>query len=255
MRKILIICFFSMFITSIYADKHNFLDEKVVLFPVRKAELASLLNSTIKIFKFKVGEKFKKGDELVLLDDRLYKQRYIKARAEILRKQETFKYADKVYKYNITLFEKKAVGEQEVEESRLRMINALSEREQAKANFDIADINLSSCKIIAPFSGRIIRKIENEYDYVREGQAILEVAEDNKLLAVMHLPSNKMINISPGMQLKFKIDETCSEVSAEVYTVSGAVNPGSRTFELRALINNENEKLRVGMSGLLISKI
>jgi hypothetical protein len=92
----------------------------------------------------------------------------------------------------------------------------------------------------APFPGRVISKMENEYDYVREGQPIIEVADDNKLLAVIHLPSEIIKKISVGMELKFKIDETNSEVSGRIYTVSGSVNPGSRTFEVKALIDNSN---------------
>ena len=233
----------------------NFLNKKIVLFPLKKTELASIVDSTIKKFNFKVGEAFKENDILVQMDKDLYQQLYLKAKADVIRTNASYKYTKSLYENNKLLFKKDAVGEQELEESKLNMIKALAENEQAKANFKIAELKLNSCSIKAPFAGRVIADIENEYDYVREGQPIIEVADDNQLLAVINLPSETIKTIKIGTPLEFRIDELGEDVSGKVYSISGAIDPGSRTFEVKAIINNNDGKLRVGMSGTLISKI
>jgi membrane fusion protein, multidrug efflux system len=251
-KNILISVILSAFALSANAD---YLNEKIVLFPIHKAELSSIIDSTIEKYNFKEGENFKKEDVLVELDSNLYKQLFLKSKADLLRTQEAYKYTDKVYKHNKTLYKKDAVGEQELEESKLNMIKALADYEQAKANFQIASVRLNSCKIKAPFPGRIISKIENEYDYVREGQPIIEIADDSQLLAVMNIPSNMIENIHSGDKLTFTIDELKCSVTGKVYSVSGSINPGSRTFEIKAVIDNSNKKLRIGMSGKLTTTL
>ena len=251
-KNILIFVLLSAFAFTANAD---YLNDKIVLFPIHKAELSSIVDSTIEKYNFKEGENFKKGDVLVELDSNLYKQLFLRAKADLLRTQEAYKYTDKIYKHNQTLYKKDAVGEQELEESKLNMIKALADYEQAKANYQIASVKLNSCEIKAPFPGRIISKVENEFDYVREGQPIVEIADDSELLAVMNIPSDMMENIHTGDKLNFSIDELKCSVDGKVYSVSGSINPGSRTFEIKAVIDNSSKKLRIGMSGKLTTSL
>ena len=255
MKTLLSFLLFTLFSLIVNAETTGFLNEKIVLFPIKKTELAPIVDSTIKKYNFKVGEEFKKNEILVQLDSRLYEQLYIKSKADVLRTQEAFKYLNAIYKHNVVLLKKDAIGSQELEESKIDMIKALSEKEQAKASYKISELQLNSCTIKAPFNGRVISKLENEHDYVREGQPIIEIADDNELLAVMHLPSESIKSINIGIELKFKIDETSSEVTGKVYSISGSINPGSRTFGVKALIYNEDKKLRIGMSGILLTSI
>lgn len=244
-----------MFVSSVYgSEQSTYLNRKTVLFPMSKTELAPLVNSRIKKYKFKIGEKFNQGDILVLLNKKLYKHNYLKAKTILYRTKEASKYYDEVYKDNLDLFKKNAVGKQELDKSKLNAVKAFSQKEEALSNYRIAEIKLNSCTIKAPFSGRVIEELKNEHDYVREGEPIIQIADDNKLLAAINLPSELITKINVGKKLKFRIDETDSECTGKVYSISSSVNPGSRTFEVKAVIDNKKQELRIGMSGILITE-
>jgi multidrug efflux pump subunit AcrA (membrane-fusion protein) len=66
----------------------------------------------------------------------------------------------------------------------------------------------------------------------------------------MHFPSKEKNKIKEGMPLKFKIDETGKTYTGKVYEISGDIDPGSRTFQVKALIDNKAKKLSAGMSGV-----
>jgi membrane fusion protein, multidrug efflux system len=231
----------------------DYLDTKIVLFPIQESIVSSLVDSFVNCFRYKEGQEFEKGDILVELDNNLYKQYSIKAKAELTGAKASYKYADSIHKHNIKLHKQNAIGSQELEKSMLDRIEALSKLEQAKANIIISDIKLDSCSIKAPFSGRIINKELNEYDYVRTGQPILQIINDHQLLALMHIPSSDLNKIKLGMEIKFKIDETGAECAGKIYEIAGSINPSSRTFEIRAIIDNKDRKLLAGMSGKLLS--
>ncbi len=234
-------------------NANDYLDTKIVLFPIQKATVSSLTDSFINSFHFKEGQEFKKGDILVELDNNLYKQTSVKAKAELTGAEASYKYTDSIYKYNIKLYKQEAIGSQELEKSKLDKTEAFSNYQQAKANMIISDIKLNSCSIKAPFSGRITTKELDEYDYVRTGQPILQIINDHQLLAVMHLPSSHLNKIKLGMEIKFKIDETDSECSGKIYEIAGSINPSSRTVEVKTVIDNKNRKLLAGMSGKLLT--
>ena len=248
---------FIMLISSItFAENYtddDYLDTKIVLFPIQESTASSLIDSFIKSFRYKEGQEFKKGDVLIELDNNLYKQLSIKAKAELTGAKASYKYADSIYKHNIKLHKQNAIGSQELEKSMLDKTEALSKLEQAKANNIIADIKLNSCSIKAPFSGRIITNELNEYDYVRTGQPILQIINDHTLLALMHIPSSKLNKIKLGMEIKFEIDETGTVCIGKIYEIAGSINPSSRTCEIKAIIDNKDRKLLAGMSGKLLS--
>lgn len=242
-------------ITSLAEDYKisDYLDTKIVLFPIQESTVSTLVDSFINKFCYKEGQEFKKGDVLVELDDNLYKQLSIKAKAELVGAEASYKYANDIYKHNIKLYKQNAIGSQELDKSKLDKIETLSSLEQAKADMIIADIKLNSCCIKAPFSGRITTKEIHEYDYVRTGQPIFQIINDHKLLAVMYIPSSHIDKIKLGMKIEFKIDETNTECTGKVYEIAGSVDPSSRSFEIKAVIDNTDRKLLAGMSGKLLT--
>ena len=253
-KTILILLFMATIFPFVYGVNlgENYLSTKIVLSPIKEATVSSLVDSFIDRYNFKVGEEFTKGDILVQLDNRLYKQSKIKADADFTATEAAYSYSDSIYKHDIKLCQKDAIGSQELEKSKLDTITEFGKKEQAKANLTISEIKLDACSIKAPFSGRIIVKDLNEYDFVRTGQPILQIIDDNKLLAVMHLASSDFKKYKLGKKLKFKIDETQENITGSVYEIAGSINPGSRSFELKALIDNKDKKLRAGMSGVLV---
>jgi len=93
-----------------------------------------------------------------------------------------------------------------------------------------------------------------DFEYVRTSQPIMEIIDDHQLLAVMYLPSIRKKDMKLGTDMMFRIDETGTTHSGRVYEIAGQIDARSRTFEVKALIDNHNRKLTAGMSGVLVEK-
>lgn len=210
---------------------------KIVLFPFKRAVISTIINSSVKEYMFKEGESFSEGDIIVKLDDAIYNQRFIKTKT-----YSTF--ATRAYQNNLKLAEKGGIGQYELEKSKF-------ENEAAAAEMKIAQIDLDACIIKAPFSGRLVKKIVKEYEFVRIGQPVLEIINDYQLLAVMHLPSTQRESVKNEQEIQFRIDETGASCNGKIYEISAEIDPRSRTFELKILIDNKDQKLSAGMSGVM----
>ncbi|MHB9139722.1 MAG: efflux RND transporter periplasmic adaptor subunit [Victivallaceae bacterium] len=227
---------------------------KVVIFPFRQAVISAEVDTAVKQYKFKEGECFKEGDVIAVLDDRVYLQKYEKAKSAQLEADAGMQFALKNFNRNEDLYKKGMQGMQDVEKSELEKDIATSKLNFSIANMKMAEIDLKACRLIAPFAGRLIKKQVQEHEFVRGSQPVISIIDDYQLLAVMHLPSSEMNKIAIGQSMRVWIDETRSEHEGSIYVISGEIDPGSRTFEIKVLIDNRKRKLAAGMSGKLMKQ-
>ena len=239
---------------NIQADEQYDLPIKAVIFPFRQAVMPALAESRVMKYHFHEGEKFPAGKILAQLDKTVYKQRLLKIEASLKEAKASLTFTKKNAKRAKEVFAKGMLGQTEMEKAALEAEIAEAKYLSAKASHIVAKRELVLCDIAAPFDGRLVEKLVNEYEYVRMGQPLMKIIDDNQLLAVMHLPSSEKNKIKLGQPMEIKVDETKTSHQGKIYKISGVIDPGSRTFEIKVLIDNKNGSLSSGMSGVLQKK-
>jgi RND family efflux transporter MFP subunit len=247
---LLSVFYLALFSVSAYAASD--LATKIVLFPYRKAVIASRIDSVITRYGYKPGENFTKGASIVKLDSGYYRQILLKAEAVLMEAETQLRFSEKIYQRNMGLYQDGALGSQELERSKLDNEIAKSKLRLVRVTVKMAQLNVNFCNITAPFSGKLIRKILFEHEFVKTGQPVMEIIDDHKLLAFMHLRSSRINAVKIGAKMKFRIDETGVEHEGTVYEIAGVIDPGSRTFEVKVVLDNKTRTLAPGMSGVLI---
>ena len=250
---LLAVFYFLLFPVSVYAASNDSdRSTKIVLFPYRKAVIAARIDSVITTYNYKPGEKFTKGVSIVKLDNSQYRQVLLKAKAVLLEAETQLRFSEKVFQRNMELYRDGALGNQELERSKTDNEIAKSKIRLVRATLKMAQLNVNFCNITAPFAGKLIRKIIFEHEFVKTGEAVMEIIDDHKLLAFMHLPSSRINAVKTGAKMTFRIDETGVKHEGVVYEIAGMIDPGSRTFEVKAVLDNKAQTLAPGMSGVLI---
>jgi membrane fusion protein, multidrug efflux system len=239
---------------NIQADDKYDLPVKVVIFPFRQAVIPALAESRVMKYYFYEGEKFPAGKVLARLDKTVYEQRLLKIEASLKEAKASLNFAQKNAKRAKELFNKGVHGHTEMERASLEAEIAEAKYLSAKASYIVAKRELALCDITAPFNGRLVERLVNEYEYVRTGQPLMKIIDDNQLLAVMHLPSSEKNKIKLGQPMEIKIDETKTSHQGKIHKISGVIDPGSRTFEIKVLLDNKKGSLSAGMSGVLQKK-
>jgi RND family efflux transporter MFP subunit len=227
---------------------------KTVLFPFRAAILSSMVETAVLSHRFKEGERFNAGDMLVNLNDDTFKERLIKAKSACIESKVGLAFAEKNLSRTKDLHKRGLQGLQDVERCELEVDIANSKQMFQDANLKLAEQDLASCHIASPFSGRLVKKLLQEHEFVKVGQSLLQIIDDNQLLAVMHLPSSERNLVKIGESQRVQVDETGTTHTGTVYEIGGEIDYGSRTFEIKLLIDNRDGALSAGMSGHLISQ-
>jgi RND family efflux transporter MFP subunit len=232
-------------ITRYSRDKHVSIRAKVTVIP-------ALVDSQVIKYHFKESEKFPVGKILASLDKTAYKQRLIEKNAALEEAKANLEFTKKGAKRAKDLHEKGVLGETELASAERDAKIAEARYLSAGASRDVAQRKLALCDISAPFSGKLVQKLVNEHEYVRTGQPLMKIINDNQLWAVSYVSPRDRKKMKLGQKVTIKVDPAGTFHEGEIYEISDQTATPTRGFVMKILIDNKDGALSTGMSGVLV---
>ena len=231
---------------------YDSLPVKVVLFPLREAILSTQIDGVVVKYNFRGGERFKKSDVLLKLDDKKYNNDLQRMRSLMKEAELNANYTRQKWEDNKRLFKEDLQSEIEVIKSELDAKVGAERYQTAQINYADALLQLAFCTIKAPFDGTVEKLLTREFETVRNGQPLISIIDDNQLLAVMNLPTVELPKIKIGIPVTFKVHENGRVVTGSVFEIAGRADHRSETIEIKVLIDNAEHHFSAGMSGTLM---
>ena len=231
---------------------YDSLPVKVVLFPFREAILSTQIDGVVVKYNFRGGERFKKSDVLLKLDDKKYNNDLQRMRSLMKEAELNANYTRQKWEDNKRLFKEDLQSEIEVIKSELDAKVGAERYQTAQINYADALLQLAFCTIRAPFDGTVEKLLTREFETVRSGQPLISIIDDNQLLAVMNLPPAGLPKIKIGIPVTFKVQENGKTVTGSVFEIAGRADHRSETIEIKVLIDNAEHHFSAGMSGTLM---
>ncbi len=231
---------------------YDSLPVKVVLFPFREAILSTQIDGVVVKYNFRGGERFKKSDVLLKLDDKKYNNDLQRMRSLMKEAELNANYTRQKWEDNKRLFKEDLQSEIEVIKSELDAKVGAERYQTAQINYADALLQLAFCTIRAPFDGTVEKLLTREFETVRSGQPLISIIDDNQLLAVMNLPTVELPKIKIGIPVTFKVHENGRVVTGSVFEIAGRADHRSETIEIKVLIDNAEHHFSAGMSGTLM---
>ena len=208
--------------------------------PREEAIIAAEIDAQIEAIPFDDGERFARGDVLVDFDCGFY-------RARLSGSEATAQAARRVLETNRQLAALNSIGVLEVAQAEAAYQEAV-----AQARVDRVWVN--RCEIEAPFAGRIIARLAEPHESVRQGQELLAILNDRDLDLRLIVPSHWLSWLEEGQGVAFRVDETGTTVPARVHRIGARIDPVSQTLPLIARIDGDPVDLGLlaGMSGTAV---
>jgi RND family efflux transporter MFP subunit len=141
-------------------------------------------------------------------------------RLERLRKSSAFsvaRYQDKL---------------RDVERFRSELAEAKAKQEQARAELQMADINLYNAKVLAPFDGVITKRTVESGNYVSVGSPVVTMLNEKSLEVEAEVPANQLGGLTNGVEIDVK-PEHGKSFKATVRAIVPEENALSRTRAVR----------------------
>ncbi|MBV9433246.1 MAG: efflux RND transporter periplasmic adaptor subunit [Hyphomicrobiales bacterium] len=208
------------------------------LTPRQYTTLSSEMAGRIDRISTKLGEHFKKGDNLIAFD-------CVLQHAQVARAQAVSVQAEKTYGINQRLLALKSIGQLELDVS-------AAEVQKSKADLAGANAVASKCAIDAPFNGVTVEQKAREFQYASPGQPLLDILDDRSLEVELIAPSRWLNWLQPGYAFALHIDETGKNYAAKITRIGGRVDPVSQSIKVVGEITDAAPELIAGMSGRAI---
>jgi membrane fusion protein, multidrug efflux system len=196
--------------------------------------LRSELSGRISKILFTDGATVKAASPLVLFDSAIQQAQVNQARAErelaaakLRRTQE--------------LFEKQFL-------SAAALDDAKASEEIAQARLALAQATLDKMSLKAPFDGVIgIRQI-SVGDYVKEGEALVNLEDLSSMKVDFRVPERTLGRLAPGQQVMLQTDAYPGQAfPARVAAIDVSVDASGRSLLIRAELKDSSKRLKPGM--------
>jgi membrane fusion protein, multidrug efflux system len=183
---------------------------------------------------FRDGEKVRRGQLLVQLDDQLPLAQLQQARAELSIAQAN-------HKRNQELVAQNFISKRSVDESAANL-------EVAQAKLALARATADRLRILAPFDGIAGIRNVNVGDYLKDGAEIVNIEDLEAILVDFRLPERFQTKAQRGQTALVELDALPGrKYTAVIQAIDPLVDANGRSIGLRGCIDNRKLELRPGM--------
>lgn len=199
-------------------------NESVVL----KSEVSGLVTGIY----FNEGANVSKGSILVKINDRDIQAQL----QEALTKQKLSSTNENRAKQ---LLEKGAISQEEYDTS-------LADLKSLQAQSQLIRAQLAKTIIRAPFSGRVGLRSISSGTYLTPATVIANLVSTNPVKVTFSVPEKYASQIKMGGEILFTTDGSSKLNIGKIYAVEPGINAATRTLQIRALAQNNENKLLPG---------
>lgn len=202
--------------------------------PRAEAVIPSEVAMTVKSMPKKAGDRCARGDVLVEFDSSLSDEAVAAMGARVDAEEKNADGIRNLYERNQATVMELARAESELAKARLEL--ALARREA------------ESCRVYAPFSGKIVEERVREFEWANKGAPLLLLVDDSLLRVRFFLPEEHYSHIRIGDEVRISVPAASREVTGTVSRLGVVFDPVSRTFDVWADVDNADDTLRAGMT-------
>ena len=190
------------------------------------------ISGKVETINFKEGQRVKKGDLLLSIND-----------DEIVAQLERLKYTQKLnedMEYRMRqLLEKEAISREEYDISLTTLNTTLSDIKEREAR-------IAKHKLYAPFDGIVGLRQVSEGSYITSSDLLANIYNINPIKIEFSVPGKYTALVNKGDTINFKVEASDNVFLGTIYAVEPRIDPRTRTLQIRAICDNDDEVLIPG---------
>ena len=197
---------------------------------------------------FNEGTAVKKGDLLVRLDDAKIKTEIRSLEAKVNQTETRLKNREKSLERNRALVQQNLVSEERFDDMVTEIDEIKSQIIQTQAGLNRMKENLADTFIRAPFDGVTGPRNFSVGHYLRVGDAVVAIVDLNVLEIEFKVPEKYKKNLFVGQDVNLFVDAyPDKKFKGEIFFIDPEVEVGTRTFLVKAKVENREYLLNPGM--------
>lgn len=208
------------------------------------------------------GKTVKTGDVLLRIDD-VWAQLAVEAagakhretKADVAEASANLQQAQSDLKLTEDLHKAGSAKLKELNDARAKVAAEQARLEKANAQVSSAEVEirraseqLARLTIVAPFNGVVVRKLTELGQWATAGTPVIEIVSLGTIDAVIDVPETLVNNIKPNQTIEVVIEPLIARAAGRVHAIVPVGSTAARTFPVKVRIDDDNGKLKAGMS-------
>ncbi|MEX1311564.1 MAG: efflux RND transporter periplasmic adaptor subunit [Candidatus Sulfomarinibacteraceae bacterium] len=200
--------------------------------PDKRADVLARVSGVIERLVAEEGDRVTEGQVLLHIVDDEYRHRATMARVDLEKQEARLARAQKIFEQGLSSAED---------------FDAIrTDRASAKANLDLAELELSYTNVRAPFTGHVVRRFVDQGQTVSNGTALYSLADMDRLLARVFIPAKEFRSIRPDQPVQLVVTSTGDRLTGRIDLVNPLVDPESGTIKVTVEVTRYPPTTRPG---------
>ena len=214
---------------------------------VNSANLSTRMMGFVDKIYVKTGDKIKKGQLLLSLNNVDLSAKLAQVKARIVEAKAGFYNAEKDYLRFKNLFENNSASQKEMDDITANYNMAKARVEAAEQMKKEVLAQFSYVNIKAPFDGVVSNKFINQGDMANPGVPLLEVESPGAYQVVAMVPESEITKISNNTNVSVLIKSLNKTIKGKVTEVSTSAKNTGGQYLVKVLLENSNLNILSGM--------
>jgi len=216
----------------------------------REALLYSKVTEKMRAIHVSVGQSVTTGQLLGQQENEIFLQQMKQAEAAYQAAEVQYRLVKKEYDRMAQLYQENAISAQQFDQVSSQLEQVDAQRNQARAAYQLARQQYENTFFRAPFSGTVAAIYFDVDDMVPAGQPVFRLLTPGAMVAILHVPERYFQRIHVGQQVLARFPAIPGQTfQGYIFRMDSAIDPLSRTFEIRVAITDARRKLTSGLYG------
>lgn len=227
---------------------------KIDVPPENRAKITSFLGGYVKTTHLLIGDKVKKGQALVTLEN----TDFIDIQKDYLEVAEQISYLKSEYDRQKTLYDEKITSQKNYLKAESEYKRANGMYQSLKKKLQLLNISpeqvqkgnlTSTITIYAPIAGDVTVMNANVGMFMAASDVILEIVDTNHLHVELAVFEKDILKVKKGQKIEFTVPQASKEIfKAEVVLVGKSIEGNDRTIMIHGHLDNTiKQRLLTGM--------
>jgi membrane fusion protein (multidrug efflux system) len=213
-----------------------------------RVESLSVISNEGTPINLEEGVEVKKGQQLASIDHDIYLAEVTAAKANLQAAEVEIADAEREKKRMVALYEGGSATEQAKDKAETSAEMAAAKLSSAKANLELAEINLRESTITSPIDGIVTAKHIDVGNLIKAGDRIVTVADIKTVKVIVAAAERYSEQILVGIPVKIEVDALPEKVfTAKVHSVYPALDEQTHTIQIEIRMDNDELLLKPGM--------
>lgn len=222
-----------------------------VLQPVRQATVTAQVGGNVTALRVKVGDRVRRGQPLVRLDDREVRANTARSDAAVAQAEAELRNAQQVLERNRALKKDGFISQAAVDNADNQVQAGLAAVRQAQAARTQATVAQGFADLVAPFDAVVLETHVEAGDLAMPGRALVTLYEPGRMRAVAQVSASRVAVASAATEVRVVLSDgqTFTPAAREMLPTA---DPVSQTVEWRLLLPASATPLRPGQTAQVL---